>query len=197
MQKLFGDVAYKNSSIFIINDTLFMFQPSQTKVPQYSISIILYDHQNKCLKLVGDFKNDTTENIYKQFNLASSSTLQIKNIGSPAIKNPAVLDSANRLVDGRNILSTETRIHSFGDKYFLIDNIFPNSIKMLDKKTSRVDSFNIKNTFFEITDFFLYDLDKDGEPEIFIFSVGRIPKKDVVSLDVYSIRKDSVRVAFE
>ncbi|MBS1933915.1 MAG: hypothetical protein JST96_07935, partial [Bacteroidetes bacterium] len=75
--------------------------------------------------------------------------------------------------------------------------IFPDYIKVFDEQTSRRDSFNIQGESVEVTDFFLYDLDKDGEPEIFIFNVGKIAGENVVSLDVYSLGKGSVKVGFE
>jgi hypothetical protein len=53
-------------------------------------------------------------------------------------------------------------------------------------------SLDLKHNFFSVTDFFLYDMDKDSNPEIFIFHVGEVPREEIISYSVYSIRQDSV-----
>lgn len=85
----------------------------------------------------------------------------------------------------------------FHEKYYILRDYSVKSIIIYDPHNKAIRELYIDNFISEVKDFFLYDLDKDNYPEIFIFYTGSVPRTDIYSYTIYSVRKGSVHINFK
>lgn len=187
-----------NTSLFLKKDSALFVIPDHVKTPQYyQLRNFFYDSTNKkfIFKSILDLKpyKEINNNLYD----SDHSAIKIKSIGYPMIKYSKLPDSLKKEKALRGILKFDTKIHLFKGEYIFLDKLTPRSIFFYNSITKKITSFDISEKYFEVTDFLVYDLDKDDNPEIFIFTIGNVPRGDIVSYTIYSIRKDSVNVFYE
>jgi hypothetical protein len=180
----------KNTSLFIVKDSVLFVIPDHAKTPQYyQTRNLFYDSANKKFH----FKSSLGLKLYKENsnNLFKSNKtiLAIKSIGNPMIKYAKLPDELKQEKALKGIIKSDTKIHLFNGQYFFIYRLSPRLLYSYNPITKKMTSFEMTQDFFEVTDFFLYDVDEDHQPEIFIFNIGNIPRADVVSYTIYSIRK--------
>jgi hypothetical protein len=87
------------------------------------------------------------------------------------------------------------KIQQSGDHYFLTskpDSNYHQSVYAFDSKEKKIDTImsNIKHPESRIAGFFLYDFNKDGHIDIFIFSIDTL-HDDGVQVDAFTVSPDS------
>jgi hypothetical protein len=108
-------------------------------------------------------------------------------IGTPNIRYEKLPKKLSTLLSNRKISFTELKGQSFNGKYYFIDPISSTKISVYDLVNNSLFDLDIKDEYFEIKNFFIFDLKADQQPELFIFSSGRRPERDAVGFDVYTI----------
>jgi hypothetical protein len=94
-------------------------------------------------------------------------------------------------------LKNDVQIGKFNDKYYAGRHDAPKYIYIIDKTNKSLDSLSLNNSILDIVNFLLHDFDKDNNPELIIFHESMMMREDVLSYDIYSIRKDSIKLFFE
>ena len=93
-----------------------------------------------------------------------------------------------------DFVNADSRVRVFNKNYYVIDRHGSDFIYSIDTFKKEVNSYSIKEDIFDVTDFFLFDFDKDDNPEIIIFHQNMNPREEMIDYNIYSIRKNDVSV---
>jgi hypothetical protein len=186
----------KNSSLLLTKDTVIYFTPDNTVRP-ISIREKKFFYNRSLNEFHFESSSDLfpSEDAKSRAALVDSVEIYIRSLMTPKIryvKLDVLLAKSKKL---RGKVNATSKIIEYGGKYFFLDNmIMPQAFYMYDAKTDELTEFDIKEKFMEVTDFFLYDIDKDKMPEVFILNIGNAPRDYVITTSIYSIRNDSIKV---
>jgi hypothetical protein len=187
----------KSTSLLIIDDTVFLYSPSNTKVKDYSVIRLYFDDHDRTFQF--NFIND--QGHYRnQDQLASAlakANVKLYSLETPGIIYPLLSEDIKQDSILKPFINEENKVQVYGGRYYFIKSILPTSLYIYDTLNHKLTSFDVHTDFFEIKDFFMYDLDRDEEPEIFILNTGHRSDEEIISYSIYSIRRDSVKVEFK
>ncbi len=189
---VFQTTDYKSNTLIISNDTMFLFRQTSPQSLDYTVQEFYYDSKERNFHFKDHLKPDHFPDIRKVLSPSNNYPIYLKTIAEPKLKYASLPDSVKRKEFMKKVLNKATKVQSFNGKYYLIDKTFPRTMVVYDPLGDTTTSLDLKHNFFAVTDFFLYDMDKDSNPEIFIFHVGEVPREEIISYSVYSIRQDSV-----
>lgn len=196
LQHLLGFNDNKLSSLLLINDTIFLATPKlNVKSENSDVRIFMYDFEKAEFKFEYNSGLNLTETKLKSYSI--NAPIFMETLDHPKIVYVDLPGFFKTNAQLKELLKDDPKIKLFSNKYYIIDKISPKEIKVYDSGTKKMDSYNISGAFMEVTDFFLYDIDKDQNPEIFILSKGDVPRDEVISYSIYSFRKDSAKVNYK
>ena len=81
----------------------------------------------------------------------------------------------------------EVKTVKVGNMLYFINKYHGNTLYVYNLKTGSAYTFDLPDRFFEVTDLFVYDVNKDNDPEIFVFSIGELPREDVRHVTIFSL----------
>ena len=187
-----------NTSLYIVNGAALFLIPDHPDKPEYCRTrTIFYDSKNKRFhfgklsSLISYAK--TVSSLAK----SDETMLVIKSIGNSEFRYLKFKKELQAVKNLNEIIKPDTRIQFYKRQYYFIDEEAPRALFKYDTVTKKLSSFQLTGIFMKVTGFFLHDMDKDGEPEVFIFQTGVVPRDYVTSYSIYSIRKDSITVNFK
>lgn len=126
-------------------------------------------------------------NFPSYFTYLKQKPIFIEHIGTPHVEYSKIPKEIGERIKSDGIDPNYVKTQKFNDKYFFLDHENTLRISIYDPTSDLLEHLNIRDDYFTITDFFIFDLEGDGKPEIFVFSRDRRPSNDEVGFDVYSI----------
>jgi len=195
LKELLGFNDENSSALIIQNDTVFFLIFPRFNNSKYEyVRNFYYDSVNK----VFHFNYNAREN-----NNAGSINLQPFLNGSQVylksfLKTGIIYSKLTGKLKGdpqiKRILSDPTKIQMYNNYYYIINTESPKAINVYNTITNELKTFFFNDLIIDVTDFFLFDLDKDGGPEVFILHKGLIPREEIISYSIYSLRTDSIKI---
>jgi hypothetical protein len=178
----------------LVKDKIFILSVRDPQIREFIINKLFYDSLKQEFQYVENVVHQngflTVDSILR---LGSESQIFMKSLGNPQLTYSSFPKDLGKKQHSFKVLKDKTKTQLFKGKYYFIAKLNSDSINIYNPLNKKMESFTLDTKFFEIRDFFLYDLDKDNYPEIFIFHVGYVPREDAISYTIYSLRFDSTR----
>ncbi len=138
------------------------------------------------------FLRISNKKIYEFFANLKQKPICFNAIGKPMIKYEKISSEIEEKLLVHKVTLTGAKFHKFGNAYYFIDTSTSMTISVYNPQTDSLKKMHIENDFFDIRDFFIYDMKADGIPEIFIFSRGRRYENDAVGFDAYTVTRNDM-----
>jgi hypothetical protein len=189
----FNDI--NTASMVIKGDSVFIIIADHSSTAKYyTMRSFGFDSVTKKFHWNGSISDRTSSEIDDFLATANHLPIYIASIGDPKLKY-ATIPTGIKMPDSlKQIVMEKTGVQIYKGNYYIIDRDFANSLTVYETATNKFHSFSLQEKVNHVTDFFLYDLDKDGSPEIFILHTGNVARDDVVSYSIFSLQKDSVKI---
>lgn len=188
---LLNHFAKTNSSFAIKTDSIFILTPKLSDPQAAFIYFETYKPSNDG-SYSFDLKGISAINGIDVIKRISAMPIFFKNIDTPNIKYENISAEVNNILAKKGVVINETKFHYYDEKIYFTNRGNSKFFYIYENKTDsliRLDNLPVKyGGHLDLRDFFLFDLTGDNNPEIIVLS-GRLPRKELLSLDVLSIVK--------
>lgn len=192
---LLGDGFLKGSFLSVTQDTISFIRDDYYEQRGIHQKILFYFNKSSSTFI---YKSSAHQELSKD----SLGLLRNTNILPKILKEARDVNSAfyNELVKAKssnsklNIINKDSRIGVFANNYYIVNGNFPDSLYQVSFDKKRVKVFPIEGGLFDAMNILLFDLDKDGNPEIILFQENTVPQGERLMYDIFSLRYDSIRV---
>ena len=184
---LSGDIY--STSLVIKNDTVFfILQPRFDKSKAEFVRILYYDSLNKKYHFTVDIWPADLSDSIKIKLFFNRPEIYLKSLLKPDITYSKPTYEMKNDIRIKKALNHPSKIQAFKNSYYLINTQSPKELLIYDTLTHNVKILRLNTLIMRMFDFFLYDIDKDGSPEIFILHEFLLPHDEVISYSIYSLR---------
>ena len=198
LQEILGVSDENTSALIIQKDTVFLLTPYHWDKSKYEfLKNFFYDSVNKAFYFNSNGRRNNNTSFIKLDSFLNKPQVFLKLLRNPKIPYPGLPEKLKRSPQIKSMLSENVKIQKYNSDYYFINVFSPKEINVYNSLNNEMKSFPLKFLIFHVTDFFLYDIDKDGTPEMFIFHVGMIPRKEIISFSICSLRSDSAKVYYK
>lgn len=201
LENQFSGIYEYNTNLAINSDSIFIAIERSSnlsenpKVKKGGIFIIerhWWTRGSKNSKVLSAMEVDSFQNGRSIISQMKKMAVYFENIVLPGISYVNPPNNIYQILEKKKVVSKTTRFQKFQQAYYFTDFIDNGKFYIYhsDSDSLQTLTYNDREAFFKIKNFFLYDFTGDGQPEIFIFSVGD-RSGDWISIDVYSIKEQS------
>lgn len=189
LHSMSAGVLVDKSSLAVFKDSIITFTPTRFKNAK---SYIKYSYTYDSVKAnfkAGQLQEVSEESMKLLQQKFSSAPMYIHVLDKPNIRYSEIPSGVRMKLSKANSIAEKSRAYEYNNKYYFFSVDF-SQLFIYNLKTDTLNTITIDRKFFEITNFFIFDLGNDNEAEIFIFHVGYIAREDAISYDVYSIKSN-------
>jgi len=181
------------TSLIIQNDTVFFLVPSREDKNKHEfIRSFRYNPINKQFYFTTMVQAYPGQNIVNR--ISNNPQVYLKSLGNTGIKYRSLPDQLRNNTQVDSINKEDLKIQTYDKNYYMIITDGPKELFVYNVLNNELKKFPIASLILRVTDFFLFDLDKDGRPEVFIFDNRILPREEIMSYLVFSFRTDTVKV---
>ena len=198
LQEILGFNDESTSALIIQKDTVFILIPYHWDKSKYeSLRNFYYDPKNSSFSFNFNGRADNNGGFIKLDSFLKKPQVYLRSLLKPEISYPKLTDKLKDDPKIKNLFWEKQKVQVFNDSYYFINTESPKVIRVYNTVNNELKTYVLSEIIMDVTDLFLFDLDKDESPEIFVLHKGLIPRDEIISYSIYSLRMDSAKANYK
>jgi hypothetical protein len=192
LQTLLSFTTVESAALLINKDTLTFFSPQVFKNHKaFALSQFYYNTEKQ------QFQFDNLNLKINSLPFTNKSLIQNGIVFFDSITNFVIynLHNSNALLKNKALieLTREPSIAAkFGSQLFILRIESPKELVILDSNYNKKQKFILEQSYYSVASIFVYDLNRDGNPEVIIFYKGDIARPNTISYSIYSLSDNNL-----
>jgi hypothetical protein len=177
----------KEISFLVSNDTAYAITPSVFgSDTSYMVEKFFFKKSDTLISFISK-KVGTSVELKEYYLLETQAPYFFTNFNNLGLRYKAITADITKILLSAKIILDQPRMITTGNHEYLLDRLFP-KLYVFSHFTKQLYTHSFVPSFMEVTDFFTYDLNKDGKSELFIFHIGDIPRENAIGLRIFTVR---------